>query len=146
MKYQIEHDGTEVKLWFQSETIGKTLQECLEQVTTLGLKYNEKEVEELIKQEKINGSWTELNPPTYSAEDWIQEQGFTSLQIQALTRLEANILNSGKALGSIMIAVKSWLEGIMFESALNPESKSNWPVAPATYIQASQEAAQTLSS
>lgn len=92
-----------------------------------------------------NGSWIIPEPPTYTAEDWIQDQGFTSLQIQALTRLEANILNSGKVLGPIMVAVKSWLEGIMFESALNPVPKNNWPLAPATYIQASQEAAQTLS-
>lgn len=145
MRYQIEHDGIEVKLWFQS-SIGKTLQECLEQVAALKLKYDEKEVEALIMQEKINGSWIELNPPTYSAEDWIQKQGFTSLQIQALTRLESNILNSGKVLGPTMVAVKSWLEGIMFQSALNPEPRSDWPIAPATYIQASQEAAQTLSS
>jgi hypothetical protein len=44
MKYQIEHDGTEVKLWFQSETIGKTLQECLDEIAALELKYKEEDV------------------------------------------------------------------------------------------------------
>lgn len=47
MKYQIEHDGVEVKSWFQSETIGKTLQECLDEIAILGLKYNEEEVENI---------------------------------------------------------------------------------------------------
>lgn len=95
-----------------------------------------------------NGQWAVVTivPLSYTAEEWIQQQGFTSLQIQALTRLEANILNSGKTLGPIMTGVKAWLEGIMFQSALNPQPRDNWPLAPASYVQASQEAAQTLSS
>lgn len=52
MKYQIEHDGIEVKLWFQSETIGKTLQECLNEIAALGLSYKEEEVQTLIAQEE----------------------------------------------------------------------------------------------
>lgn len=44
MKYQIEHNGQEVLLWFQSETIGKTLQECMEEIEALGLKYKEEDV------------------------------------------------------------------------------------------------------
>jgi hypothetical protein len=44
MKYQIEHDGVEVKLWFQSETIGKTLQEVMDEIQALGLKYKEEDV------------------------------------------------------------------------------------------------------
>lgn len=44
MKYQIEHDGTKVNLWFQSETIGRTLQECLDEIDALGLQYKEEEV------------------------------------------------------------------------------------------------------
>lgn len=50
MKYQIEHDGTEVKLWFQSETIGKTLQECLDEIAALGLKYDQEEVDKFITE------------------------------------------------------------------------------------------------
>lgn len=48
MKYQIEHDGIEVKLWFQSETIGKTLQECLDEIATLGLKYDQEQLQALL--------------------------------------------------------------------------------------------------
>jgi hypothetical protein len=48
MKYQIEHDGTKVNLWFQSETIGKTLQECLDEIDALGLQYNKDDVPEEI--------------------------------------------------------------------------------------------------
>lgn len=53
MKYQIEHDGTEVKMWFQSETIGKTLQECLDEIAALGLKYDQKEVDKLISDNNL---------------------------------------------------------------------------------------------
>lgn len=48
MKYYIEHDGTKVKLWFQSETVGKTLQECLDEIVALNLKYNQEEVDKLV--------------------------------------------------------------------------------------------------
>ena len=49
MKYQIEHNGTEVKLWVQSETYGKTIQECMDDIAALGLKYDEKELQDLLK-------------------------------------------------------------------------------------------------
>ena len=52
MKYQLEHDGTEVKLWFQSETIGKTLQECIDEAIALGLSYKEEEIQSLLAQEE----------------------------------------------------------------------------------------------
>jgi hypothetical protein len=54
MKYQIEHDGIEVKLWFQSETIGKTLQECIDEATALGLKYDEEELERLKREDDLD--------------------------------------------------------------------------------------------
>ena len=94
-----------------------------------------------------DGQWVirETIPPLYTAEEWIQEQGYTAIQIQALTRLEANILSSNKSLGPIMTGVKNWFESIMFESALNPIPRADWSVVPSTYANASQEAVQILS-
>ena len=40
-------------MWFQSETIGKTLQECLDEIAALGLKYDQKEVDKLISDNNL---------------------------------------------------------------------------------------------
>ena len=53
MRYQLIHDGIEVKSWFLSGTVGKSLQECEEEIAALGLTYDEEELEKLRRDDAL---------------------------------------------------------------------------------------------
>ena len=100
----------------------------------------------LFKYNKINGmvqiepiNLSDLPNPVYTAEEWVNKF-YTNLEVIALVRLEQTILSQNKFLGPKMLAVKQWLESMLFASP-----SSNFPAAPFTYLETSNEAAQTIS-
>jgi hypothetical protein len=77
-----------------------------------------------------DGEWVVPAAPTFTAEEWIAEQGFggnrpTTLLYQKL-RLDASGKSSPK-----LAAVQGWLDG-MIASGLSPAS-NNWPAAPHSF-------------
>jgi hypothetical protein len=53
MRYQVIHDGTKVHSLFLSETVGKSLQECEEEIAALGLTYDKEELEQLRQDDAL---------------------------------------------------------------------------------------------
>jgi hypothetical protein len=53
MRYQVIHNGTKVHSLFLSETYGKTLQECKEEIAALNLEYDEEEMEQLRRDDAL---------------------------------------------------------------------------------------------
>lgn len=53
MRYQVIHDGTKVHSLFLSETVGKTLRECEEEIAALNLEYDEEEMEQLRRDDAL---------------------------------------------------------------------------------------------
>jgi hypothetical protein len=53
MRYQVIHNQTEVVSWFLSESIGKSLQECEEEIAALGLTYDKEELEQLRRDDAL---------------------------------------------------------------------------------------------
>jgi hypothetical protein len=53
MKYQVIHDGIKVHSLFLSESIGKSLQECEEEIAALGLTYDKEELEQLRRDDAL---------------------------------------------------------------------------------------------
>lgn len=88
-----------------------------------------------IKEIKI----TDLPNRLYTAEEWVNKY-FTNLEVTALIRLEQSIILQNKVLGPKMIAVKQWLENMLFAMPSN-----NFPPSPYTYLETSNEAAQIIS-
>ena len=77
-----------------------------------------------------NGQWLIPPAPTWTAESWLDHEGYggnrpTTLLYQKL-RLDASAKSSPK-----LNAVQGWLDG-MIASGLSPAA-SNWPAAPHTF-------------
>jgi len=95
--------------------------------------------------EWIDGDWlvAAIPAPTFTAEEWIDSQGYggnrsTTLLYQKL-RLDASTKSSPK-----LIAVQAWLDG-MIASGLAPAA-SNWPAAPHSFEETLTETLTILNS
>jgi hypothetical protein len=95
-----------------------------------------------VEAQTVTRTWT-VTDLTYTAEQWTS-RFLTILQIIGLQRLEMALVTSGQTLGPAMTAMKTWLEGILLASSLDPSPKSGWPEPPVTYETASQEAGAQL--
>ena len=90
-----------------------------------------------------DGAWIVPPAPTYSPEAWTS-QHFTAMQVSALQRFEMALLQAGKPLGTLMTALKSWMEGMLVAS-VDPTPRT-FPAPPCSYEAASAEAVAGLQS
>lgn len=74
--------------------------------------------------------------PTYTAEAWLEAQGFGAMRLLGLLDLESKF--SGQAPPK-MQAVRAWINSIRAQYA---ETKSDWQPAPHTFESTMQEIAQ----
>jgi hypothetical protein len=82
--------------------------------------------------------------PTFTPEAWTS-QHFTAMQVSALARFEMALLQAGKPLGTLMTALKAWMEGMLVAS-VDPTPRSDWQQPPCSYEAASAEAVAGLQS
>lgn len=97
----------------------------------------------LVTYENGSPMYEEELPPV-TGEQWVELQGFSALQVLALSRFEQSILQSGLVLGPKMAAVRDWLQALMAEVAQNNEAHRNWAIAPFSFSEAASEALATL--
>jgi hypothetical protein len=81
--------------------------------------------------EWINGSWTILpiEPSSYSANEWLANQGYDSVILIALLDLENKLKEQNKS-SSKLTSVRSWINQILSEYISDSEPKSDWQPAP----------------
>jgi hypothetical protein len=80
-----------------------------------------------------------LNVSTlYTAEEWITNCGFSSLQIIALLDFE-NKLNKLEIFSEKLTAVRMWLDSILLTYTLDPTPKNNWPQPPYSFDETVKE-------
>jgi hypothetical protein len=82
-------------------------------------------------------------PPAVTAAEWV-EQHLTSTQLHALSDLRLSLVLAGKPLGPLMQSLRDWTSQLIVASAADPSPRSDWPPAPCTYAQASNEALADL--
>ncbi len=68
----------------------------------------------------------------YTAEEWVENSGFTSLQVIGLLDLE-NKLNKFELESEKLTAVRLWLDGILLQYATDNTPKNSWPEAPYSF-------------
>jgi hypothetical protein len=82
------------------------------------------------------GAWTLPEPPSFTAESWLDHQGYGAMRLLGLLDLEAQF---GQQAPPKMQAVRAWINSIRAQYA---ETKSDWQPAPHTFEETMQEIAQ----
>ncbi len=82
------------------------------------------------------GKWTIPSPNTYTAESWLDHEGYGAMRLLGLLDLESKF---GGQAPPKMQAVRAWINSIRAQYA---ETKSDWQPAPHTFESTMQEIAQ----
>lgn len=89
--------------------------------------------------ESENIPLTDFPPESVTAEEWLSAQGYSSMRLVTLLDLE-NQLASVLGNSPKLIAVRTWINGVLATFIQNPAPRSNWPPAPFTFEETTQEA------
>ena len=81
---------------------------------------------------------------TYTADEWVDAQGFTGKRPTTLLYLKLQLDAAGKT-SAKLAAVQAWLDQLIIAGVTAPEERrSDWQASPWTFEQASQEALAVL--
>ena len=85
-------------------------------------------------------------PPTYTADEWVDAQGFAGKRPTTLLYLKLQ-LDAAQKTSPKLAAVQAWLDGMIVAGVTAPDEKrSDFSAAPWSFEEASGEALQTLNS
>jgi hypothetical protein len=91
-----------------------------------------------------NGEWIIPPLPTYTAEGWVEAEGFYGNRPTTLLYLKLKLDASDKY-SPALDAVQGWLDGMIFAGVTNSnETRDDWPSAPYSFERASGEALAIL--
>jgi hypothetical protein len=83
-------------------------------------------------------------PPTYTATEWVDAQGFSGNRTTTMLYLKLK-LDAAQAASPKLTAVQAWLDGMIVAGVTQPDQRrSDYPAAPYTFEEASAEALSTL--
>jgi hypothetical protein len=84
--------------------------------------------------------------PTFTAEKWLDREGYTPLRLLTCLDIEGKLNAAGKASPKLS-AVRQWLDSITVYVASNPvESRYDWGAAPFQFDQVLSEALTIINS
>ena len=93
-----------------------------------------------------DGAWVVPPAPTFTADAWVDAQGFDGKRPTMLLYLKLQLDAAGKS-SPKLAAVQAWLDGMIVAGVMNAdEARSDWPVAPYSFQEASGEALTVLNS
>jgi len=83
-------------------------------------------------------------PPTYTAAEWVDAQGFAGNRSTTMLYLKLK-LDAAQLTSPKLAAVQAWLDGMIVAGVTAPEEKrSDYPAAPFSFEEASAEALSVL--
>jgi hypothetical protein len=83
-------------------------------------------------------------PPTYTADEWVDSQGFYGKRPTTLLYLKLQ-LDAASKTSPKLASVQGWLDGMIVAGVTAPdERRSDWSAAPYSFEGASQEALEVL--
>ena len=93
----------------------------------------------------FDGEWhITTNPlPTYTAQQWLEKEGYNATGLVTLLNLEAELNAKGKVSPKLN-AVKLWTNGILAEYVQSNQPKTDWGQPPFTFNQTVVEAYNEL--
>jgi hypothetical protein len=85
-------------------------------------------------------------PPTYTAAEWVDQQGFAGNRSTTMLYLKLKLDAAGKT-SPKLAAVQGWLDGMIVAGVTQPEERrSDWPASPFIFEESSAEALAVLQS
>jgi hypothetical protein len=91
-------------------------------------------------------SVVEVEPPTYTAAEWVDQQGFAGNRSTTMLYLKLKLDGASKS-SPKLAAVQGWLDQLIVAGVTQPEERrSDWPAAPYSFEEASAEALAVLQS
>ena len=90
-----------------------------------------------------DGQWVIPPPPTYTANDWLQKEGYGPTQLVTLLDLSAQLLSAGKT-SPKLDAVKGWTNALLSEFVQSSEPKESWGASPFGFNETVTEAFEIL--
>jgi hypothetical protein len=88
----------------------------------------------------------EVEPPTYTATEWVDQQQFSGNRTTTMLYLKLQLDAAGKT-SPKLAAVQAWLDGMIVAGVTQPEERrSDWPASPWAFEEASAEALAVLQS
>jgi len=98
-------------------------------------------------QDRVERQWIEGTPaplPTYTADEWVDAQGFTGKRPTTLLYLKLQ-LDAAQKTSPKLAAVQGWLDGMIVAGVTAPEQRrGDWAASPWTFEEASSEALSVL--
>ena len=89
------------------------------------------------------GYWIIPPAPTYTANAWLEKEGYGPTQLVTLLDLAAQLAAAGKV-SEKLNSVKAWTNTILAEYVQSPEPKENWGAAPFSFNDTVAEAFSLL--
>jgi hypothetical protein len=98
-------------------------------------------------EDRVERQWVEGTPaplPTFTADEWVDAQGFTGKRPTTLLYLKLK-LDAAQLTSAKLAAVQGWLDGMIVAGVTAPDEKrSDYPAAPYSFEEASAEALSVL--
>jgi hypothetical protein len=89
-------------------------------------------------------SVVEVGPPTFTAAEWVDQQGFAGNRSTTMLYLKLK-LDAAQATSAKLTAVQAWLDGMIVAGVTQPEERrSDWAASPWAFEEASAEALAVL--
>ena len=92
-----------------------------------------------------NGQWIIPPPPSWTAEEWLNKEGYNSTGLVTLLDLSGQLISAGKS-SPKLTAVKGWTDGMIAAYAADQAPRSDWTNAPFGFTETTQEAIAILNS
>jgi hypothetical protein len=131
----------------QSVSIGTVIADPLpEGITALPLTDAEGEGLQIgsLKWDEETRSLVPTPPPSMSASDWVDAQGFSGNRTTTMLYLKLK-LDAASKTSPKLTAVQAWLDQMIVAGVTAPdETRSDWPASPYSFEEASQEALSQL--
>jgi hypothetical protein len=97
--------------------------------------------------DRVERQWVKGTPaplPTYTADEWVDAQGFTGKRPTTLLYLKLQ-LDAAQKTSPKLAAVQGWLDQLIVAGVTAPDQRrSDWAASPWSFEEASQEALQAL--
>jgi len=90
-----------------------------------------------------NGQWVIPAPATYTAEAWLNKEGYGPTQLVTLLDLYAELTSAAKV-SPKLDAVKAWTNAILAEYVQSNQPKEDWGAAPFGFNETVIDAFQQL--
>jgi hypothetical protein len=93
-----------------------------------------------------DGAWSVPPAPTFTAAEWVDQQGFAGNRSTTMLYLKLQLDAAGKS-SAKLASVQAWLDQLIVAGVTQPEERrSDWAASPYAFEEASGEALAVLQS